>query len=82
MGDTNSAGGLIGGIAVVLHQFQPILLKDVKREGGRDFVSFLQIAIGSATEVVYLILLCKDIKLLLPQIYEDLQIETTQIKKM
>ena len=52
------------------------------REGGRDFARFLQIAMGSATEVVYLILLCKDIQLLSPQIYEDLQIETTQIKKM
>ncbi|RTZ89809.1 MAG: hypothetical protein DSY93_05905, partial [SAR324 cluster bacterium] len=46
------------------------------REGGRDFARFLQIAMGSATEVVYLILLCKDIQLLSPQIYEDLQIET------
>ena len=52
------------------------------REGGRDFARFLQIAMGSGTEVVYLILLCKDIQLLSPQIYEDLQIETTQIKKM
>jgi len=52
------------------------------REGGRDFARFLQIAMGSATELVYLILLCKDIQLLSPQIYEDLQKETTQIKKM
>ena len=52
------------------------------REGGRDFARFLLIAMGSATEVVFLILLCKDIQLLSPQIYEDLQIETTQIKKM
>jgi len=52
------------------------------REGGRDFARFLQIAMGSATEVEHLILLCKDIQLLSPQIYEDLQIETTQIKKM
>ena len=53
------------------------------REGGRDYARFLQIAMGSSdTEVVYLILLCKDLQLLSPQIYEDLQIETTQIKKM
>ena len=32
MGETNSAGGMIGGIAVALHQFQPILLKDVEEK--------------------------------------------------
>ena len=52
------------------------------REGGRDFASFLQIAMGSATEVVFLILHCKDIQLLSPQIYADLKIEITQIKNM
>ena len=37
------------------------------REGGQDFARILQIALGSATEVVYLIFLCKDIQLLSPQ---------------
>ena len=52
------------------------------REGGRDFARFIQIAMESATEVVYLILHFKEIQLLSPHIYEDLQKESTQIKKM
>ena len=61
---------------------QPLLLKDAEKKVEEILRGFFKLPWGSATEVVYLILHCKDIQLLSPQIYEDLQVETTQIKKM
>ena len=52
------------------------------RNGGADFARFLQISMGSATEVEYLILLCRDIQLLSSEIYGKLQGEIIEIKKM
>jgi len=46
VGDTNSAGGLIGGIAVVLHQFQPILLKDVEEKVDEILRGFFKLPWG------------------------------------
>jgi len=46
VGDTNSAGGMIGGIAVALHQFQPILLKDVEEKVDEILRGFFKLPWG------------------------------------
>jgi len=57
------------------------LLKDVEEKVDEILRGFL-ICHGVSYGSGIFNLLCKDIQLLSPQIYEDLQIETTQIKKM
>ena len=52
------------------------------RGGNAELARFLQIGMGSATEVEYQILLAKDLKLLSPQVYADLQIQVVEVKKM
>ena len=52
------------------------------REGSKELSRFLQIALGSAMEVEYLILFCRDIKLCSAEIYDSLQQEVSEIKKM
>ena len=51
---------------------QLLLQKDAENKVQEILRGFFKLPWGSATEVVYLILHCKDIQLLSPQIYEDL----------
>ena len=46
MGDTKSAGGLIGGIALTLLQFQPILPKDVEEKVDEILRGFFKLPWG------------------------------------
>jgi four helix bundle protein len=43
---------------------------------------FLQISMGSASELEYHLLLARDLKMLLPQDYEELNKDVTRVKKM
>jgi four helix bundle protein len=52
------------------------------RSSDTDFARFLQIAMGSASEVEYLLLLGRDLRLLLRQDYEELTGEVIEIKRM
>ena len=52
------------------------------RGGNAELARFLRIGMGSATEVEYQILLARDLKLLSPQVYADLQIQVVEVKKM
>ena len=47
-----------------------------------DFARFLQIAAGSASELEYQLLLACDLKLLNEQIYEQLNRDVTEVKRM
>lgn len=47
-----------------------------------EFARFLQIALGSASELEYQLLLSRDLDLLSPSEYESLASETIKIKKM
>ena len=52
------------------------------RGGDTEFARFLQIAMGSATELEYHMLLSRDLGLIAPTTFESLNDEVTQIKRM
>jgi four helix bundle protein len=52
------------------------------RSGDAEFARFCVIAMGSASELEYHLLLAKDLKLIKPKSYEDLTQRTTQVKRM
>jgi four helix bundle protein len=52
------------------------------RQGEAELGRFLQIAVGSASELQYHILLARDLAYLLPSDYERLTAEVTGVKKM
>ena len=52
------------------------------RKSDADFARFLIIAMGSASELQYQILLVSDLKFISQEDYERLETEVTEIKKM
>jgi len=52
------------------------------RNGDAELARFLQIAMGSASELEYHILLAHDIGLLSNVSYEQLSLDTTEVKRM
>jgi len=52
------------------------------RNGDAELARFLQIAMGSASELEYHLLLARDLGYLSPVEYEPLSKETTEVKKM
>jgi four helix bundle protein len=52
------------------------------RDGDAELARFLQIAMGSASELEYHLLLSHDLRLLNPTEYKQLAQETTEVKRM
>ena len=52
------------------------------RGGEKELARFLQIAMGSASELEYHLLLCKDLGLLDTSLHHDLDKQTTEVKRM
>jgi four helix bundle protein len=52
------------------------------RSGGAEFARFCSIAMGSASELQYHLLLAKDLKLINPQDHEELAQRTIEVKRM
>ena len=52
------------------------------RSGDAEFARFCSIAMGSASEVEYHLLLARDLKLLKPGEYEELAPRATELKRM
>lgn len=52
------------------------------RGGNTELARFLQIGMGSASEVEYHILLARDLNLLPKKIYDDLNDRTVEVKRM
>jgi four helix bundle protein len=52
------------------------------RNGAADFARFCSIAMGSASELEYHLLLARDLKLIRPNDHEELSERTTELKRM
>ena len=52
------------------------------RSGDKDFARFLQIAMGSASELEYHVLLARDLNLLDTRVYEGLAEGVAEVKRM
>jgi len=52
------------------------------RNGNADLARFCSIALGSASELEYHLLLAKDLKLIKPQDYQELAPRATEVKRM
>ena len=52
------------------------------RGGDQEFARFLQIAMGSASELEYHLLLCRDLSFLKTSVYEELDKSTVEVKRM
>ena len=52
------------------------------RDAGPDFARFLQMAMGSASELEYHLLLAHDLNLLADELYAGLAADTTEVKRM
>ena len=52
------------------------------RDGGPDFARFLQLAMGSASEVEYHLLLARDLDLLTDETHDKLAKNTIEVKRM
>ena len=52
------------------------------RNGDAEFARFCSIAMGSASELEYHVLLARDLKLIKPRDYEQLAQGTTEVKRM
>lgn len=52
------------------------------RSGDAEFARFCSIALGSASELEYHLLLAYDLKLIQPKDYEELTAQTVEVKRM
>ena len=59
-----------------------ILAEGCGRSGDAEFARFCSIAMGSASELEYHILLARDLKLFKPGEYEELTPRATELKRM
>ena len=58
------------------------IAEGVCRKGDIEFARFLQMAIGSASEVEYQLLLARDLEMLKPADYQRLSVDAIEIKRM
>lgn len=74
--------GLISQIRRASTSIPTNIVEGSSRGSEKDFARFLQISIGSASEVEYLLLLSKDLKYIDDTLFTDLQNEVITIRKM
>ena len=74
--------GLIGQLRRAAVSMTSNIAEGCGRRGDREFARFLYMAMGSASELEYLILLVRDLGWLNPSAYDDLQATTVEVKRM
>jgi four helix bundle protein len=52
------------------------------RTGNAELIRFARIAMGSASELEYQVLLCQDLPLISPETYRELNVRIAEVKKM
>jgi len=78
----NERYGLISQLRRACASIPANIAEGCGRSGDPEFARFLQIAMGSASEVEYFILLAYDLNILKVAEYEKLTIDVTEIKRM
>ncbi|HEY1951363.1 MAG TPA: four helix bundle protein, partial [Gemmatimonadaceae bacterium] len=58
------------------------LVEGVGQRGAREFSRYIRIALNSASELEYHLLLARDFKLMQPDVFTTLATETIQVRKM
>jgi len=58
------------------------MAEECGRNGDAEFARFCSIAMGSASELEYHLLLARDLKLIQPKKYEELASRATELKRM
>jgi four helix bundle protein len=66
----------------VRRQFPATIAEGCGRRGKADFARFLQVALGSASELEYHLLLAVDLGLMDPTTYQRLDNAVTEVKRM
>ncbi|MDP2936998.1 MAG: four helix bundle protein [Dehalococcoidia bacterium] len=74
--------GLTGQIRRASASIPANIAEGCGRGGVPELAHFLQVAMGSATELEYHLLLARDLSLLEVSDYEELATETTEVKRM
>lgn len=82
MGDRRYSTGQASQIRRAASSIPANIAEGCGRGGDRDFARFLQIAMGSASELEYYLLLVRDLGFLDTRQYDTLSTATTEVKRM
>ena len=78
----NEFFGLVSQIRRASVSIPTNILEGCGRSNGKDFARFIQIAMGSASELEYLVYLSNELKFLTDRVYSDINPRIIEIKKM
>jgi len=74
--------GLISQIKRASSSIPANIAEGCGRNSNKDFLRFLHIALGSANEVLYLLILSKDLKLITEETFKEFEDKVEKVKAM